>query len=72
MSQNLTGKVAVVTGGASGIGKGVATRLRDAGATVVISDIDAELLDVVATELDVMGILADVTKSSDVQALYLK
>lgn len=69
MSQDLTGKVAVVTGGASGIGKGIATRLRDAGATVVISDIDADLLATVADELGVTGIRADVTKADDVQGL---
>lgn len=69
MSQDLTGKVAVVTGGASGIGKGIATRLRDAGATVVVSDIDADLLATVADELGVTGIRADVTKADDVQAL---
>ena len=69
MNQNLTGKVAVVTGGASGIGKGIATRLRDAGATVVISDIDASLLATVAAELGVTGIPSDVSKPDEVQAL---
>ncbi|MHC3456128.1 SDR family NAD(P)-dependent oxidoreductase [Streptomyces prasinus] len=68
-SHDLTGRVAVVTGGASGIGKGVATRLRDAGATVVISDIDQETLRVTADELGVSGIRADVTKAEDIQAL---
>lgn len=69
MSQNLSGKVAVVTGGASGIGKGIATRLRDAGASVVISDIDAKLLTEVATDLGVTGIAVDVSKAADVQRL---
>jgi NAD(P)-dependent dehydrogenase (short-subunit alcohol dehydrogenase family) len=38
---NLTGKVAVVTGGASGIGVGIATVLAEAGATIVIADVNA-------------------------------
>ena len=65
----LDGQVAVVTGGASGIGRGIATRLRDAGATVVISDIDNGILADVARELKVDGIRADVADASKVQAL---
>lgn len=38
--QNLSGRVALVTGGASGIGIGIAAMLAEAGATVVIADID--------------------------------
>lgn len=69
MTEQLSGKVAVVTGGASGIGKGVAARLKDAGATVVISDIDAEALAHVCAELNVSGITTDVSDAEQVQAL---
>ena len=39
---SLTGRIAIVTGGASGIGIGITELLAEAGATVVIADIDAE------------------------------
>ena len=40
MSDELTGKVAIVTGGSSGIGFGTAERMVAEGAKVVIADID--------------------------------
>jgi NAD(P)-dependent dehydrogenase (short-subunit alcohol dehydrogenase family) len=42
VSSELEGKVAIVTGGASGIGKGCVTRFVAAGARVVIADVDVE------------------------------
>lgn len=48
---NLTGKVAVVTGGAMGIGQAIAFRLAEAGAGVMIADIDLEGADKTVAEI---------------------
>lgn len=58
---NLTGKVAVVTGGNSGIGYSSAKRLKEQGANVIITGRSAEKVHAAATELGVKGIVADVT-----------
>jgi len=75
--QDLKGKVAVVTGAASGIGNAVATRLAEEGMKVVLADVeegplaDAEkkLADAGAT---VLGVPTDVTKGDQVDALAAK
>jgi NAD(P)-dependent dehydrogenase (short-subunit alcohol dehydrogenase family) len=65
----IAGKVAVVTGGASGIGRGIAEQLIAEGAKVVIADIDGDLLSRVAKEIGAHGIRTDVTSAESVQAL---
>jgi 3-oxoacyl-[acyl-carrier protein] reductase len=44
MGENLAGRVAVVTGGASGIGEACATRLAADGAAVVVADLGSSYL----------------------------
>jgi 3-hydroxybutyrate dehydrogenase len=48
---DLTGRTALVTGGASGIGRACAVRLAAAGATVVVTDVDADAAKAVADEI---------------------
>lgn len=66
---DLRGKVAVVTGGASGIGLGLARRLIAQGMQVVIADIEAEALAAAAAEIGAVGIQTDVANPASVQAL---
>ena len=65
----LEGKVAVVTGGASGIGKGIAQALLGEGAQVVIADVEQGALDATAAELGATGIRTDVSSAESVAAL---
>jgi 3-hydroxybutyrate dehydrogenase len=65
------GKVAVVTGAASGIGKEIARAFRREGAKVVIADLDRAGAEAAAEELggkDAIGIAMDVTSEPDVEA----
>jgi NAD(P)-dependent dehydrogenase (short-subunit alcohol dehydrogenase family) len=65
----LYGKVAVVTGGNSGIGFASAKELKNKGATVVITGRDAGRVRDAAKELEVLGIVADVKSMSAIEDL---
>ena len=65
----LTNQVAVVTGGARGIGRGICSVLAAEGATVVIVDVEAELGETVAAELGGLAAPADVTNRGSVEAM---
>ena len=71
--EDLNGRVAVVTGGASGVGKGVAKALLGEGCTVVLADIEQGALDTAVAELSalgpVSGIVTDVSDFDSVDAL---
>src|SRR5580700_10592535 len=64
----LEGRAAVVTGGASGIGKGISTRFAAEGAHVVVADIDRERGERVAAEIHGVFVACDVTSEPDVEA----
>ncbi len=66
---NPAGKVAVVTGGASGIGKAAARLLAGRGMRVVIADIEQEALEQAAAEIGATAIPTDVSSEQSVQAL---
>ena len=56
--QSLTGKVAVVTGAARGIGRGIALCLAQEGANIVVNDLRVADSQNVALEIEQMGRLA--------------
>lgn len=65
----IEGRTAFVTGGASGIGLGIARALRDRGARVAIADVDAAAVDRAAAELGgVEGVVLDVRDRAGWQA----
>lgn len=66
---NLTGKVALVTGGNSGIGFAAAQELAQAGARVIITGRRKEAVEEAATLLGVDGLLADQSKLTDIETL---
>ncbi|MEP6695380.1 MAG: 3-oxoacyl-ACP reductase [Pseudonocardiales bacterium] len=70
MPGRLDGKVAVITGGAGGIGAATARRFAAEGARVVLADLDDDAGQAVAGEVGGLYVRADVTSESDVQAMY--
>lgn len=70
--ENISGKVAVVTGGASGIGRSLVRELLAAGTRVVIGDVEQGALDRMLEECagmgEVSGSVVDVSKSQSVNA----
>lgn len=68
--EDFAGKVAVITGGASGVGRAIGARLAREGAKVVLADIDQGRLDATVAEIGAAaGITVDVTKEASVDAL---
>jgi len=72
--QDVTGKVAVVTGGASGIGRGMCRAFAGAGMKVVVADLDPDRIAATVEELqgngaEAVGAGCDVSKLEEVEAL---
>lgn len=72
--KEFTGKVAVVTGGASGIGRALADRFAAAGMKVVVADVEPAALEraaaeIAATGAEALAVRTDVSKGADVEAL---
>jgi NAD(P)-dependent dehydrogenase (short-subunit alcohol dehydrogenase family) len=66
---DLRGKTAVVTGGASGIGKGIAVTLVAEGMRVIIADVEQDVLRRTAAEIGAFGVPTDVSDVESVRAL---
>lgn len=74
---DLSGKTAIVTGGAAGIGWGISSRLAEAGANVLVADVNDERAQHAKQELLAKGwkaeaIRADVSNETDVDAMVAK
>ncbi len=63
---NLKDKVAVVTGGANGIGAALSRRFAQEGARVVVADLEAEKAQSLAAEIGALAVAVDVSKESDI------
>ena len=70
--KRLEGKVAVITGGNSGIGLATAKRLKDEGANVAITGRSQKTLDeaVITLGPDVLAIQSDVAKTADIEKVF--
>jgi NAD(P)-dependent dehydrogenase (short-subunit alcohol dehydrogenase family) len=72
--QDIAGRVAVVTGAASGIGRALVDRFAAAGMKVVLADVEAEALEkaeaeVQSTGAEALAVVTDVSKRAEVDAL---
>jgi len=70
LTQRLAGKVAVITGGASGIGLATARRFAAEGATVVIGDFNEQTGEAAASEVGGLFVKVDVTDEAQVNNLF--
>ncbi len=74
MADRMAGKVALITGGASGIGRGCALRFASEGASIAVADLNPERANEVVDELAQMGVsalavAADTSQPEEVEAM---
>jgi 3-oxoacyl-[acyl-carrier protein] reductase len=69
MAERLKDKVALVTGGASGFGEGIARRFAQEGARVAIADLNEGAAQKLANELGGLAVRADISRGPEVSAL---
>jgi 3-oxoacyl-[acyl-carrier protein] reductase len=69
MPFDFDGQTVVVTGAARGIGKAVSARFAEAGATVVMSDLDEAELAAAAAEVGAIAVAGDVSDSADAERI---
>ncbi|GAB2961545.1 SDR family oxidoreductase [Amycolatopsis acidiphila] len=69
MTARFAGRVAVVTGGAGPIGFGIAQRLAEEGATLVLGDVDEGRLSAAAGKLGAKYVAGDLSRRADAEAL---
>lgn len=70
LTSRLRGRIAVITGGGSGIGLATARRLAAEGARVVVADLDQDAGRAAAEEVDGTFVRTDVADKADVDALF--
>jgi NAD(P)-dependent dehydrogenase (short-subunit alcohol dehydrogenase family) len=66
-SPRFEGKGVLVTGGAQGMGRAIAERFLEEGASVVVLDLDTELVERTAGELSAVAVAGDVSRREDVR-----
>lgn len=66
----VNGKIILITGGSSGIGKSTAKLLQGLGAKVIITGRDLNKVKIVSEALNVLGIQADVSKDNDIKKTF--
>ena len=76
-SRSIKGKIVLVTGAASGMGRATAELFSDEGALVMVTDLDKESIDNVVTEIknngnQAEGFVLDVSKKSNIQDVVKK
>ena len=72
MTGRLSGKRAVITGAAQGIGKAIAEAFLAEGAELLLADVDAERLAATASELGQEGLVIDVSRKAEIERLFAR